>query len=164
MAEKRRSGFLSWRTAAIAWVIVGLGVIIWVIAAPPGERDSARPGSYPDRDEAYAMVYERLLNVARSAEAKEYVALLFPLPAAETTVFERDEDLDAWNITIVSWPARARDGLESATWFTGDYADHISELGEPVWVVYSYGRMLPTGGALLVEANIARLNEDRRID
>ena len=148
----------------MAWVVVGLGVIIWLILAPPGDGGSARPGPDLDSDEAYVRLYERLLGMARSPEAKEYVSLLFPLPATGGTVFERDEDAGAWNVTIVAWPAGAREGFESAAWFARDFEDHISALGEPAWAVYYYGRLLPTGGALLVEADIARLNEDRRID
>jgi hypothetical protein len=164
MAQEKRFSFLSWRVAAMAWVAVGLGVIIWLLAAAPGDRDAVGPNRDFDSDEAYVMLYERLLGMARSAEAKEYVSLLFPLPATEAAVFEPDEDLDAWNVTIAAWPAGAREGFESAAWFGGDFEAHISTLGEPVWIVYPYGRVLPTGGALLVEANIARLNEDRRLD
>ncbi len=164
MAEKRRFGFLSWRVAAVAWVAVGLGVIIWLIVAPPGDREAVRPRSDIDSEEAYVALYERLLGITQSAEAKEYVSLLFTLPATEAVVLEQDEDPDAWNVTITAWPAGAREGFESAAWFAGDFEAHIATLGEPVWIVYYHGRVLPTGGALLVEASIARLNEDRRLD
>ncbi len=163
MEQKRRFRLLSWRTAAVVWVIAGIGAIIWLIASVNNQPEPlAARGLAPER--AYVTLYERLVAAAVTPEAKEYVSLLFSLPASPAVAIDLDTDLEAWLITIESWPPEASLGLDAADWFTADAAEHLLALGQPTWVIYDYGRVLPTGGALIVEANIARLNEDRLID
>lgn len=164
MEQKQRQGFrlLSWRTAAIVWVIAGIGAVIWLVASATDEPDL--PGRGIDLERAYTTLYQRIVDTAVAPEAKAYVSLLFSLPATPDVTVTRDADLDAWLVTVESWPVTARQGLDAADWFTADAAEHLESLGQPTWVVYDYGRVLPTGGALLVEADIARLNEDRLID
>jgi hypothetical protein len=163
--EEEKQGFrwLSWRTAAIVWVLAGIGAIIWLISSITTD-----PEPLPSRgiaeDRAYVTLYQRLIDTAVTPEAKEYVSLLFELPASSAIDVSLDVDLDAWRITVEGWPDNAVPGLDAAGWFSVNAVEHLDTLGEPVWVVYEYGRVLPTGGALVVEADIARLNEDRRID
>jgi len=163
MEQKRGFRFLSWRTAAIVWVIAGIGAIVWLFASVT---DDSEPMPVPglDSERAYVTLYQRLVDTAVTPEAKEFVSLLFTLPASPAVVIVHDADLEAWQITVESWPAAARPGLDAADWFAVDAAEHLSTFGQPTWVVREYGRILPTGGALLVEADIARLNEDRLID
>ncbi len=164
MEQKQKQGFrlLSWRTAAIVWVIAGIGAVIWLVASVTDEPDVPGRGLAPER--AYVTLYQHLVDTAVTPEAMEYVKLLFSLPASPAVDIVHDTDLDAWLITIESWPPESGLGLDAADWFTADAAEHLESLGQPTWVVHDYGRVLPTGGALLVEADIARLNEDRLID
>ncbi len=163
MEQKPRFRLLSWRTAAIVWLIAGIGAVIWLVASAIDEPDPL-PGRGLAPERAYVTLYQRLVDSAVTPEAKEFVSLLFSLPASPAVDIVLDTDLQAWRITIESWPTEASLGLDAADWFTADVAEHLSTFGQPAWVVYDYGRVLPTGGALLVEADIARLNEDRRID
>ncbi len=163
MEQKRRFRLLSWRTAAVIWVIAGIGAVIWLVTSATDEPEPL-PGRGLAPERAYVTLYQRLVKSAVTPEAKEYVSLLFSLPATPAVAIDLDTDLEAWLITIESWPTEARLGLDAADWFVVDVAEHLSSLGQPTWVVYDYGNVLPTGGALIVEANIARLNEDRIID
>lgn len=149
--------------AAIVWVIAGIGAVIWLVASATDEPDPL-PGRGLAPERAYVTLYQRLVDTAVTPEAKEFVSLLFALPASSAVDIVLDTDLQAWRITIESWPTEASLGLDAAAWFTADVAEHLSTFGQPIWVVYDYGRVLPTGGALIVEADIARLNQDRRID
>ncbi len=162
MEQKQGFRLLSWRTAAIVWVIAGIGAVIWLVASVSDEPDSLLERDItPER--AYVTLYQRLVDSAVTPEAKEFVSLLFTLPSSPAVSIVHDDDLEAWRITIESWPTEASFGLDAAAWFTADVAEHLSTFGQPTWVVYDYGRVLPTGGALIVEADIARLNQDRRI-
>ena len=165
MEQKQKQGFrlLSWRTAAIVWVIAGIGAVIWLVASATDEPEPL-PGRGLAPERAYVTLYQRLVDAAVTPEAKEYVSILFQLPAPAAVDIALDTGLDAWQITVERWPDDAIPGLDAADWFTADAAEHLESLGQPTWVVYDYGRVLPTGGALIVEADIARLNEDRRID
>ena len=165
MEQKQKQGFrlLSWRTAAIVWVIAGIGAVIWLFASMSDDPESP-PGRGIDSERAYTTLYQRMVDTAVAPETKAYVSLLFSLPATPDVTVTRDADLEAWLVTVESWPTGASLGLDAAAWFTADAAEHLESLGQPTWVVYDYGRVLPTGGALLVEADIARLNEDRLID
>ena len=165
MEQKQKQGFrlLSWRTAAIVWVIGGIGAVIWLFASATDDPELPL-GRGIDPERAYTTLYQRMVDTAVTPEAKEYVSLLFSLPASPAVAIVHDTDLEAWLITIESWPTEATPGLDAAAWFTADPAEHLSTLDQPTWVVHDYGRVLPTGGALIVEANIARLNEDRLID
>ncbi len=144
-------------------MIAGIGAVIWLVVSV-NDQPEPLPGRGIAPERAYVTLYERLVATSVTPEAKEYVSLLFSLPASPAVAIDLDTDLQAWLITIEGWPTEARLGLDAADWFAVDAAEHLSTLGQPTWVVYDYGRVLPTGGALIVEADIARLNEDRLID
>lgn len=110
------------------------------------------------RDKVFLKITERVQNLAQTYEAKEYVALLFP---PFSTKGEYDDDLRAWIITITTFPSEAFEGFESAEWFDGDVDEHFSSFREPTWVVYDDGRILPMGGAFMIEADIEQLNTNR---
>lgn len=102
-------------------------------------------------------VWTRLADMASTPEAKEYVALLFPsLP--EGDFVERHDDIDAWKYVVDKWPLEAHEGFHRAQWFNVDFDEHFSLFDRPTWVVYDDGKIVPLGGALLVEADIDRLN------
>ena len=112
---------------------------------------------------AHLMVSERLVDMAQTPEAKEYVALLFPsLP--EGDFVERYDDLGAWKYIVDYWPAEARSGFENAKWFTGDYDNHFLLFKRPTWAIYDDDKIVPLGGAILVEADIDKLNEKRTLE
>ncbi len=163
MEQKQGFHLLSWRTAAIVWVIAGIGAIIWLVYSISDEPDPL-PGRGITSERAYVTLYQRFIDTAVTPEAKEFVSLLFTLPPSPAVTMTQDTDTQAWWITIESWPTGTSLGFDTAAWFTADVVEHLSSFGQPTWVVYEYGRVLPTGGALIVEADISRLNQDRRID
>ena len=165
MEQKQKQGFrlLSWRTAAIVWVIGGIGAIVWLFASMTDDPDAGLPLGI-DSEQAYLTLYQRLIASAVAPEAIEYVSILFSVSPAAGVAFTSDAELEEWYITVESWPKDAVAALNAADWFTTDAAGHLETLGQPTWIIHEYRRILPDAGALLVEADIARLNQDRLID
>lgn len=113
-------------------------------------------------DEAQLIVVARLVGMAQTPEAKEYIGLLFPSVALGDWA-ERHENLKAWKYVIDKWPAEASEGFNKAQWFHADFDEYFSSFNRPTWVIYDHGRIVPQGGALLVEADIDRLNRERNL-
>lgn len=111
-------------------------------------------------DEAQLVVLARLIDMAQTPEAKEYVGILFP-SAAEGDFVERHDNVKAYKYIIDKWPYDASEAFKNALWFDADFDEHFSTFNRPTWVIYDDGRLLPQGGALLVEADIEKLNRDR---
>jgi hypothetical protein len=111
-------------------------------------------------DEAQLAVVARLIDMAQTPEAKEYVGILFP-SAAEGDFVERHDNLKAYKYIVDRWPSDASEAFKNALWFDADFDEHFSFFNRPTWVIYDDGRVLPLGGALLVEADIEKLNRDR---
>ncbi len=137
-------------TAALVLILTTL-LFMAACAAPPPRSASPKRA----QGQAFIMVIERVQGLAQTYEAKEYVALLFPPLSGES---EYDEELRAWVITITAFPPEAREGFVRALWYNGDVDEHFSSLKEPEWVVYDYGRIVPMGGAFMIEADIEQLN------
>lgn len=110
-------------------------------------------------DEAQLVVVARLIDMAQTPEAKEYVGILFP-SVAEGDFVERHDNLKAYKYIIDRWPSDAGEAFKNALWFDADFDEHFSSFNRPTWVIYDDGRVLPQGGALLVEADIEKLNRD----
>ena len=142
------------RKLTISLVLI-MTILLFMAAcsAPAPTPSSARPKLA--QDQAFIMVIERVQSLAQTYEAKEYVSLLFPPLSSES---EYDEELQAWIITITAFPPEARNGFKNAEWFDGDIDEHFSSLKEAKWVVYDYGRIVPMGGAFMIEADIEQLN------
>jgi hypothetical protein len=113
-------------------------------------------------DEAQLVVVARLIDIAQTPEAKEYVGILFP-SVAEGDFVERHDNLKAYKYIIDKWPYDANETFNNAPWFDADFDEHFSSFNRPTWVIYDDVRVLPQGGALLVEADINKLNRDRII-
>ena len=78
MEQKQKQGFrlLSWRTAAIVWVIGGIGAVVWLFASATDDPELPL-GRGIDPERAYTTLYQRMVDTAVTPEAKEYVSLLF---------------------------------------------------------------------------------------
>jgi hypothetical protein len=110
-------------------------------------------------DEAQLVVVARLIDMAQTPEAKEYVGILFP-SVAEGDFVERHNNLKAYKYIIDKWPSDVSEAFRNALWFDADFDEHFSSFNRPTWVIYDDGRVIPQGGALLVEADIEKLNRD----
>jgi len=113
-------------------------------------------------EEAAIMVLERLQNLAKTREAKEYVALLFPSSIPSPKYMG---DLRAWEVVLAEdshFGSRA--GFEAADWFQDDYDQHFAGYEGLIWLVYGDGRVMPfAGGALKIEIDIEQLNTTRML-
>ncbi len=141
----------------IVWLLVsGLMVVALVLAScGPAKQEPALTD-----DAAQLMVAARLVDMAQTPEAKEYIGLLFP----PVDWVERHENLEAWKYIVDRWPSEARSGFENAKWFAGDFDKHFSLFNRPTWVIYDNGKIVPQGGALFVEADIDKLNTKRTLE
>ena len=140
---------------------VVLGLLLVFLAAVLSATACSAPVSEPvvTHDEVQSIVIARLLDMAQTPEAKEYIGLLFPALALGAWA-ERDDDLGAWKYVIDRWPSEASEEFSKAQWFQSDFDEHFSSFNWPTWVIYDDGRIVPQGGAILVEADIDRLNRD----
>lgn len=139
------------------------------VEAPPPTSTPAKglpppPATIP-REEVFLKVMERVVSLAQTPEAKEYVAIIFP-PYAITS--EYHEELRAWATTITTLHPGTCEKMESADWCMVDCEKHFEALfrGDTwsgYWLVYDDGRIVPTGWALIIEADIGRLNAARTL-
>ena len=120
---------------------------------------SAPPEPNLTDQELEPVVLSRLVDMAECPEAMEYVGLLFP----PVDFVERHEKLTAWKYVVDRWPAEAKDGFENVEWFDTDFDKHFKSFNRPTWIIYDDGRIVPEGGALLLEADIQKLNRDGRL-
>jgi hypothetical protein len=143
-----------WRTA-LGFLLVLLVTVLSATACNKGASNVV----FTD-DEAQLVVVARLIDMAQTPEAKEYVGILFP-SLAEGDFVERHDNLNAYKYIIDRWPPEASEAFNNALWFDADFDEHFSSFNRPTWVIYDDGRVLPQGGALLVEADIEKLNRDK---
>ena len=141
-----------------AIIIIMLSTVLFMSACTEPPPASPTPPRTPGP--AFQMIIERVQNLAQTYEAKEYVAILFP-PLSKKS--EYDVELRAWVITITAFPPEAREGFERAEWFDGDIDEHFLSFREPTWLVYDDGRIVPMGGAFMIEADIEQLNIDKTL-
>ena len=141
-----------------AIIIIMLSTVLFMSACTEPPPASPTPPRTPGP--AFQMIIERVQNLAQTYEAKEYVAILFP-PLSKKS--EYDVELRAWVITITAFPPEAREGFERAEWFDGDIDEHFLSFREPTWLVYDDGRIVPMGGAFMIEADIEQLNIDKKL-
>lgn len=146
--------FRSSRHIVASFLLVLLTVALSTVAC-------GAPSSEPvfTDDEAQLIVVARLIDMAETPEAKEYIGILFPSLALGDFV-ERHDNLGGWKYVIDYWPREASEAFSNAQWFQGDFDEHFSSFNRPTWVIYDDGRIVPQGGALLVEADIDKLNSD----
>jgi hypothetical protein len=142
-----------------------LGGLLVLLATVLAVTSCSGPSNEPNltHKEVELTVAARLADMATTPEAKEYVALLFP-SVPEGDWVERHDDIGASKYVVDRWPSKAPEGFRMARWFSGDFDRHFSAFERPTWVVYDDGSITPLGGALLVEADIDRLNTTGRID
>jgi hypothetical protein len=143
-----------WRTA------LGVLVVLLVIVLSATACSTSTSDVVFTDDEAQLVVVARLIDMAQTPEAKEYLGILFP-SLAEGDFVERHENLKAYKYIVDRWPSDANEAFNNALWFNADFDEHFTSFNRPTWVIYDDGRILPQGGALLVEADIERLNRDR---
>jgi len=145
-----------------SWWRTGLGVLVVLLVTVLSTTACSTSTSdvvFTD-DEAQLVVVARLIDMAQTPEAKEYVGILFP-SLAEGDFVERHDNLKAYKYIVDRWPSNASEAFKNALWFYADFDEHFASFNRPTWVIYDDGRVLPQGGALLVEADIERLNRDR---
>lgn len=110
-------------------------------------------------DQAMITVHSRLLNLAQSPEAKEYVTIFLDEAEWEAHYFE---GVGVWGVGITpTWTAE--DLVKRGNWFKVSNADYFFRVhwDEPYWRVYDDGRVEPVSGALMVESDIDQLNSGR---
>ncbi|UCB42022.1 MAG: hypothetical protein JSV77_05975 [Dehalococcoidales bacterium] len=145
----------SWWRTALGVLVVLLVTVLSTTACSTNTSDVV----FTD-DEAQLVVVARLIDMAQTPEAKEYIGILFP-SLAEGDFVERHENLEAYKYIVDRWPSNASEAFNNALWFNADFDEHFASFNRPTWVIYDDGSILPQGGALLVEADIERLNRDR---
>ena len=139
-------------------ILMGLvGIILIAGLSAIGCGQTEQEPVYTD-DTAQLIVVKRLIDMAQTSEAKEYVGILFPSLALGDFV-EHHNDLGAWKYVVDYWPSEASQVFGNMPWFTGDFDEHFSAFNRPTWVIYDDGTIIPQGGALFVEADIAKLNK-----
>ena len=110
------------------------------------------------RAEAYLAVYNRLMQMARSSQAREYFTL-FQMDSASWR--EYDDSLNVWVVEISPGP-QAYDLIRRASWFKVADVDFFYDVHwddpRPAWLVHTDGSITPMGKGLLVEADIEQLN------
>ncbi len=99
------------------------------------------------REEVFPKVMERVVSLAQTPEAKEYVSIIFP-PYAYTS--EYHEELRAWATTITTLRLDVCERMESFDWCLVDCEKHFETLfrgdrWSGYWLVYDDGRILPVG-------------------
>lgn len=146
-------------------VLVGILVLSTILVGACSQNNN-KPLDYK---EVYIALYSHLIDIAKTPEAKEYVGLLFPAPPHLITTTERHNDLKAWKIAVERWPEGTREAFVNAYWFSGDFDKHFSGFFDhattwPAWFIYDDGKIIPLGRALLIEADIDKLNLGRMLD
>ena len=114
-----------WQRAVLVFVCISLMILIVPVGCSsraPVPAPAPAPALTPEttkrsQDEAIVMVINRLQDLAETSEAKEYVALLFPVLSY---YHEYLENLKGWGFSIVTLRLGAREGFEAAAWFQGD--------------------------------------------
>ena len=151
----------------------------WMVVAKMNLADPNTPVAYSEvwtfttaptpppipREEVFPKVMERVVSLAQTPEAKEYVSIIFP-PYAYTS--EYHEELRAWATTITTLRPDVCERMESFDWCLVDCEKHFETLfrgdrWSGYWLVYDDSTILPVGWALVIEADIERLNRDRTL-
>jgi hypothetical protein len=132
--------------------------VMLVVAASAVACSSPQTPTLTDQ-ELEPVVLSRLVELAESPEAMQYLGLLFP----PVDFVERYEELGVWKYIVDRWPSEAREGFENAEWFESDFDTHFSTFNRPTWIIYDDGRIVPEAGALLMEADIKILNRDGKL-
>lgn len=115
-------------------------------------------------DEAKFLVLERVQGMARTIEAKEYVAILF-----SPSFFSEwpQEPEGGWRVELETVEERFQrepiSKLARAEWFFGDADRHFALLQDSEWRVFDTGKIIPMSGAIMLEASIERLNNTRML-
>lgn len=150
--------------------LVVIGVVLLGACTPPAtlprvETPPTTPTPPPiPREEVFVKVMERVVSLAQTPEAKEYVSIFFP-PHATTS--EYYEELRAWATTITTLRPDTCERMESFDWCLVDCEEYLEAFNgdrwSGYWLVYNDGRILPVGWALIIEADIERLNTNRTL-
>ena len=143
-----------WSRLPLAFVSIFLVVIVVLTGC-----SHSAPAPAMTEDQAMITVHSRLLNLAQSPEAKEYVTIFLDEAEWEAYYFEGS---GIWGVGIT--PTRtAADLVKRGDWFKVSDADYFFRVhwDEPYWRVYDDGRIESISGALMVEADIDQLNSGR---